>query len=103
MALGSSEYAIHRKPKLPIFISLIVDIQAPYWPCKLGAYQSCQRLRPGFPLLISSECLFCSTLCIDENSSHPTCVQVPVIANGNIQSLQDVKDCMEVSGVEGVS
>jgi len=29
-------------------------------------------------------------------------VQVPVIANGNIQSLQDVKDCMEVSGVEGV-
>ena len=30
-------------------------------------------------------------------------MQVPVIANGNIQSLQDVKDCMEVSGVEGVS
>ena len=40
---------------------------------------------------------------IDVYLSNSMCtVQVPVIANGNIQSLQDVKDCMEVSGVEGV-
>ena len=31
------------------------------------------------------------------------CLQVPVIANGNIQSLQDVKNCIEQAGVQGVS
>ena len=33
------------------FISQICDLQATYWPCQLGTYQSCQRLCPGTPLL----------------------------------------------------
>ena len=33
------------------FVSQICDLQATYWPCQLGTYQSCQRLCPGTPLL----------------------------------------------------